>query len=528
MHIQSKSIDPRSVPVHPLLVAVFQILTIYAVNVQEARVTTAAFVLLITLATTALVFFFLSLLTWDAQRAAMVVTFWCFLFFLYGRLYERVMGFQIAGFVIGRSRYFLPFYALVVVAGTGWVFYGRRCREHANGTTYVLNVFSLGLVLVALVTAVSGWERLTAGETGPIEPAGFGIDREGRQGPGTHAQERTLPPNVYFMIWDSYASPRVLQKYYGWDDSGVVGALRSRGFSVRTDAYSNYPFTCLSRCATLNMRYIHVDEGFREAKSQWAYVTQRARESEVAEHFKSEGYEVLSNVEDYRWPDDGRRAPQGGKALLSDDFVGVVINVSLLRVIGSELVVDARRRQILSILEGLKHFDVPDRPTFVCLHILCPHYPYMFNADGSRPELAASVRERLSGHRGYIEQVRFVGTQIIEIVDGLRSRDPGAVIIVQADHGNGGILGAYGLSHEKPPLAYIDAQFGILSAIWSPPSVAIPEGISPVNLFRCLFNALFGARLEMLPDRAFFTGSQEPWVFYDVTDDLRKLRDEQG
>jgi hypothetical protein len=509
------------------LVAVFQILTIYAVNVQEARVTTAAFVLLIALAATTLIFLFLSLLTSDAKRAAMVVTFCCFLFFVYGRLYETVLGFQISGFVIGRAKCFLPFYALLVVAGSTWIFCGRCCKERASGITYFLNVFSFGLVLVAFVTAVSGWERLSEGAQGPRQPVGLGSDSAGRQGPETPPKERTLQPNVYYLVFDSYASPRVLQRYYRWDDGGLVGALRSRGFSVENEAYSNYPFTCLSRCATLNMRYIHEDGGFREAKSKWGYVTQRTQENEVVDRFKSEGYDVLSNVEDYRWPDDRRRAPHGGTSLLSDEFVGVVINVSLLRVIGSELVVDARRREILSILEGLKRFDVPSRPTFVWLHILCPHYPYMFNADGSRPKLSVSVRERLSGHRGYIEQVRFVGTQIIEIVDGLRCRDPGAIIVVQADHGNGGILGAYGLSHQKPPPAYIDAQFGILNATWSPANVAIPGGISPVNLFRCLFNALFGAGLEMLPDKAFFTGSKEPWVFYNVTEDLKKLKDEQ-
>jgi hypothetical protein len=54
----------------------------------------------------------------------------------------------------------------------------------------------------------------------------------------------------------------------------------------------------------------------------------------------------------------------------------------------------------------------------------------------------------------------------------------------------------------------------------------MPEKITPVNLFRYLFNALFDAKLEILPDRAFFTASKEPYEFYEVTNDLKHLKAE--
>jgi hypothetical protein len=51
----------------------------------------------------------------------------------------------------------------------------------------------------------------------------------------------------------------------------------------------------------------------------------------------------------------------------------------------------------------------------------------------------------------------------------------------------------------------------------------IPDKITPVNLFRYMFNALFDAKLEVLPDRAFFTTIKEPYAFYEVTNDLKHL-----
>lgn len=100
---------------------------------------------------------------------------------------------------------------------------------------------------------------------------------------------------------------------------------------------------------------------------------------------------------------------------------------------------------------------------------------------------------------------------------------------MQADHGHGPIIGNYLSDHKRPPLEFIDAQFGILSAIYLPPgimNVMMPEKITPVNLFRYMFNTLFDAKLEIIPDRAFFTAIKEPYAFYEMTNDLKRLKAE--
>jgi len=202
----------------------------------------------------------------------------------------------------------------------------------------------------------------------------------------------------------------------------------------------------------------------------------------------------------------------------------------MLRVIEEQLMngllADAMRQDILSILANLKLFDIPNRPTFIFIHVLSPHRPFIFNADGSKPKIFESDWGRLAYMKGYIEQVRFIGTQVIEIANSLRRRDTSAVIIVQADHGLGYKLTDYLYDRGRPPLEFLDSQYGILSAIYLPHGIMIPEEITPVNLFRYLFNNLFDAKLEVLPDRAFFSSIKEPYAFYEVTNDLKRLRAE--
>ena len=50
------------------------------------------------------------------------------------------------------------------------------------------------------------------------------------------------------------------------------------------------------------------------------------------------------------------------------------------------------------------------------------------------------------------------------------------------------------------------------------------EGISPVNSFRVVLNTFFGARLELLPDKSFFSTWSDPYKFIDVTDAVQAAR----
>jgi len=520
------AIKLKSLPFHPFLVVSFQILAIYAVNVNIVKISSAMSVLLVAFVFTTLSLLFLSFITKDIKRSAIVVSFYIFLFFTYGRLFEIMPGLQIVGMVIGRNKYLLIFYALALIAGTLLILRSKNIKRNSEEITYILNMLSLTLVIVSVLVAISNFERIVVKSDGHTVFKSDDIIKKVKQ--VSQIRKNVSKPNVYFIILDSYASHRTLKKYYDWDDSGVVEAFRRRGFSVNKKAYSNYPFTGLSLGATLNMRYVHEDREFIDAKSKISYLAKIKDQNEVIQRFKSEGYDIISDeFEDYKLLYKKRSIDKNKiSSWLSDEFIDMVIRVSILCIMQEELTVDARRQDILSDFEALKRMDIANKPKFVFTHILCPHPPYIFKVDGSKPGLLESAWGRVENKNGYISQLRFVGTQIIEVVDILRIRDPSAVIIVQADHGHGYILGDYLLDSKKPPIEFIDAQYGIFSAIYLPPGIVIPEKIVPVNLFRYIFNALFNAKLDILPERTFFTKIKEPFAIYEVTSDLNRLNNQ--
>jgi hypothetical protein len=500
----------KSLTLHPFLIFSFQVLSLWAVNVNVLNIVSTLPVWTTGLIITALLLFLLSRFK-DVRISAIAITFWYLLILNLGRVLANLAGLEIFGILIGRRRYIMPLYGLTLLGGTLWIFRSQWCKKNAERITYILNVFGFGLILSSSIAAIMNfdWSKLTNKSYSELTKAEK-ISNDSK--PVSKTNNSKSKPNVYFIIFDSYPSNSVLKKYYGWDDIGLLNALRSLGFTVNENARSNYYLTIMSVPSILNMRYIHEDEEFIKAKDRELYLNNKIKFSAVVERFKSEGYEVIFN---------------GIPDFTSTDFINLFFAVSVGSVY-SEIFFTKNKNDTLNKLNVLKQMEKPQKPTFAYFHILCPHSPYIFKPDGSTVtylehllRLAKFSFNPSIFDSAYLDQVKFIGNQIIQIASQLRTKDPDSIIIIMADHG---LFLPHSAKYEKA--IRIDSSLGILFAIYTPPGIVIPEKITPVNLFRYLFNNLFDDELEILPDRFFVTeGRKRNYNVSEVTQDL-KLIDE--
>jgi hypothetical protein len=157
---------------------------------------------------------------------------------------------------------------------------------------------------------------------------------------------------------------------------------------------------------------------------------------------------------------------------------------------------------------------------FVFAHVLLPHAPYVFRADGSiipEDESRASDEGVL-----YAGQLRYTNGLIKATVERLLSgpdeTDP--IVIVQADEG------PFLCRNVDCPATDADGyriRFGILSAMYLPglPPDTVYGSMTSVNTFRMLFREYFGADLPPLPDRSFtWPDNEHLYDFRDITDQL--------
>lgn len=344
-------------------------------------------------------------------------------------------------------------------------------------------------------------------------------------------------PDVYYIVPDRYAGSSTLRERFAFDNEPFLSALEERGFDVARNAHANYPKTPLSLGSALNMDFLD-GEALAEAAHDDADRGPAHRlmsdPQVVPRALKRIGYRYL-HVGGWWAPsstnvDADRVFGYDG----SGEFASVLAQTTLLRAITSPnaapddpldwRVVRANDEYVLDTLE-----EIPKAPgpKYVFAHLLMPHAPYVFDADGSFMD-RAEVREH--GEReSYRRQLTYTNQRLLRIIDRIVAESPDAVILLAADEG------PFPPRYHRSEATFdwrtasqdeIEEKFGILLAMRVPgadlSAAGFHDAITPVNAFRVIFNARFGADLPLLPDRILtHVGVTRFYEFIDITDRLR-------
>lgn len=185
----------------------------------------------------------------------------------------------------------------------------------------------------------------------------------------------------------------------------------------------------------------------------------------------------------------------------------------------------AQRARVRHTLERLPDLAASDTPLLVLAHVLCPHPPFVFAADGSRPALpippenfftdGVFTRSREEYAAGYGAQLAFLNARLEAAIDRiLREARRPTIIVLQGDHGPGA-----GWAPNDVGATDLRERFAILNAYRFPDGdqPRLHPDITPVNTFRVILNRVGGADLPLLEDRSFYATWKEPYAFVDVT-----------
>ena len=521
-----RSFQERPRPFHPLLFAAFPVLFLYASNVREGipvrdvltalgLVVGSAIVLLVG-ATAAL---------GDARRGALLTSSLVALFFGYGHAWNAVRG--ASG--IGSEPWVLAVWALLAA---GAVALAAIPGRWLIGATRGLNATATALVVLNLVTAAVG---VTTGEQEVAMPG-----ETPALGPSADA------PDIYYIVMDRYGAAETLRQRFGFDNTPFLDALRDRGFYVADESAANYPKTAHSLATSLNLGYL----GFLTrvaglGSDDWGPVYQLLRGFRAADALQAAGYRYVHVGS--RW-DPTRIDPAADVNEVSSgmsEFAQVLYGPTILGPLARSTGVFAEgldprereRHRTLFQFERLAASRELPGPTFVFGHVLRPHEPFIFEADGSPVSEEEDAARPLG--RKFIDQVRFANRKLLELVDVLLAVPPEErpVIVLQADEGPhppGYLADQVGYDWSEASDAALRQKLRILNAFYLPGITdggeihAQPRGsrpyssISPVNTFRVVFNAFFDAGLALLPDRSYvFVDERHLYDFVEVTDRLR-------
>ena len=180
---------------------------------------------------------------------------------------------------------------------------------------------------------------------------------------------------------------------------------------------------------------------------------------------------------------------------------------------------DRHREGSLFAFRQLRRVATAPGPKFVFAHILLPHDPYVFKADGS--PLSEEEADGTPEPQLYADHLAYANSQIKEIVGYLLAgaEESRPIVIIEGDEGP---LMCQSVDCVSDTPEYLRIRLGNLVAMYLPGvDVVIPDTFTSVNTFRVVLREYFGAELEPLPDRSFtWPDNDHIYDFRDVTDQI--------
>lgn len=375
------------------------------------------------------------------------------------------------------------------------------------------------------------------------------------------AKPANTKPDIYYIILDRYVSQDVLTNQFNFDNSPFTNWLTTNGFTVKPDAYSNYPFTAMSVASTLSANYLSDQvHKFGTAVYQtmqpyydtihYAPAIRQVKSLGYSYYHLGTWYEATSTapLADHYYQPDGQLTVLNHRFTLSNTMRIMLINSVYQLFVQRDITVnnftiinftqqDARAATLYKFDVLKKITNAQPGGRFIFAHFLVPHYPYYFNADGTR---AADPKINNNGKKikqKYTDQLQFVNSQIKLIVETINQKSDGqAIIILQSDEGEYPMYlndEQFWLGAEKMLFAFdmrtwsdvnLKMKYGILAAYHVPQATtqALTDGGDPVNIFRLIFNTYFGGQLSYLP-KCYYTyphGRGNPFVYSNINDRL--------
>ena len=506
-------------PIHPLLVAAYPVVFLFAMNAAEQVTLQPLWTpLLLSVGATAVVSSVLALALRDSHRAALLTTVAVIGFFGYGHAWVA------ASAVLDSQWPFIVAWVLVVTIGfvAAW-----KAQPISRPLTRGLNV------VATLALLLNG---------GSVARTMVAFGSVGTAGEARPAEVQLVPPDpndlpdVYYIVPDRYAGVTALKEVYDFDNEPFLRALEERGFEVARRAHANFIKTPLSLVSSLNMEMLDTDALKAEAEDgkDRGPIHRVLRERlAVPSALKELGYQYV-HVGNWWTPsatnvDADRTFVYEGQ----DGFGTVLAQTTLLRAFtDADTSPDdpwdwrVMRENNLYALDRLDEIPAIPGPKYVFAHLVTTHPPYVHNADGSFT--GRRQVDELGDEESYRRQLTYTNTRLLGIVDRIIASDPDAVILLQSDEGPFPARyqdDEWGFRWRDATDAELEEKFGILMAMRVPgadvESAGFHDAITAVNGFRIIFNARFGTDLPLLPDRTW--AHEDLYRFYDffeITDRL--------
>jgi len=156
------------------------------------------------------------------------------------------------------------------------------------------------------------------------------------------------------------------------------------------------------------------------------------------------------------------------------------------------------RDRFTNVFNNIGNVTGMQQPTFSYIHLISPHPPFVFDPEGNPtypPDFWNEQRQYPPDlyQKGYVNQLPYLNKNMLTAIDTIiKNSDTPPIIIIHSDHG--------------PWLQPTNKRFWNFTAIYFPGHKdTLYSKITPVNVFRLVFNNYFGGKYDILEDVSYFS-----------------------
>ncbi len=501
-------------PWYPIAISAYPALALLNANTGEVQPTAVIRPLLASIVFGGLLYFVLWLIFRKPHKAAFLTALWLALFFTFGHAYIYV-----------DEKYPDANYESWLVLGWGILFALTLFWVTRPKLTFASSASTLNTVALSLLI-MSGSQISFGG--GTRSARALDADNAPVQ---ADLVAPANPPDVYYIIPDMYTRQDLLQSAFDYDNTEFLNALRERGFYIAECSMSNYVRTEISLASSLNMSYLQdLDPAFKPESTARRKLWDSLKHSAARYNFESMGYKTVNFATGFAWNElrdaDIFFEPPPLTSGMTE-FETLFLRTTLGRLaeelgwIDSDAVLGQLfRDRFNNVFNRMGRLANMPEPTFAYIHVISPHPPFVFDADG-KPAYPADFWDDQRKFQadssdyepiyhadkfaeGYASQLTWLNKKILDAIDTLLAEsDTPPIIVIQGDHG--------------PWMQTQERRMWIFNAYYLPGhNDELYPTITPVNTFRLIFNAYFGGKYDILDDVSYFSPVPKLYNFSEI------------
>ena len=254
------------------------------------------------------------------------------------------------------------------------------------------------------------------------------------------APSSTFPsPNIFYIVPDGLASPRILQKNFGVELNQSVGKLSAHGFSVLEHGYSSYNLTHLTLASLFDMSYPVTDVSEIYNSRSAFYPSIREKKSKLLQYLKSNKYKFFQFPPNWGGCSGNIEItcfkPADSYLINSNYAISTMLSNSFLKLFFNRIFVsdpsdiDDAGKTALNVMSK-KHELWSEGGIFTMIHMMIPHSPYR-HQDCSLIDAKSYTTDR----EAYGSSALCAINRIEELSEFIIKHHPNSAIVIQSDHG---------------------------------------------------------------------------------------------